>query len=256
MGVATVEILRDRDTPLVRKSGAALTECRFYDSTAPRLRARGVEMPRAHRVDVANRLLVLEFVPYPLAPTDYDCPDVLRQLARIHASEIPLDGVPLFSNTWTDAETVLAADCLQLSSRDRHTLKRLQTFQGTIFEPRTLLSGDANIGNWGRRQDGTVVLFDWERFSTGSPGIDLAALIPGLLPWAAVGDLARRYLACCDSTSVDPVELARQTIIAQVWLTIEVTNLLVRRRHPHLSAFLGKYRARFPGWLNKMTRHV
>ncbi len=256
MGMATVEILRDGDTPLVRKSGAALTECRFYESIAPCLRGQGVETPRVHRVDTASRLLELEFVPHPLARSDYDCPDVLRHLARIHASTIPLDDLPVFHNTWTETESESAADCLQLSSRDRHTLRRLQACQGEIFEPRTPISGDANIGNWGRREDGTVVLFDWERFSTGSPGIDLAALIPGLLPWDAVEDLARRYLAFCDSTSEGPVELARQTVIAQVWLTVEVTNLLVRTRHPHTPAFVSEYRARFPGWLNAMTNHV
>ena len=43
-----------------------------------------------------------------------------------------------------------------------------------------MISGDPNPTNWSVREDGTVVLFDWERVGYGTPALDLAITVPGL----------------------------------------------------------------------------
>jgi len=56
-----------------------------------------------------------------------------------------------------------------------------------------LVSGDSNAGNWGKRESGDLVLFDWERFDKGSPAIDLAPLIKGMGTKQMFMALSERY---------------------------------------------------------------
>lgn len=78
---------------------------------------------------------------------------------------------------WSTCATEAALMSLNLPQVTQDSLLRIQQLSGTLFDHRTLISGDANEGNWGRRDNGELVLFDWERFGYGSPAIDLAPLV-------------------------------------------------------------------------------
>ncbi|WP_390909508.1 phosphotransferase family protein [Pantoea ananatis] len=52
---------------------------------------------------------------------------------------------------------------------------------------------NTNAGNWGKRENGELVLFDWERFGPGSPATDLAPLVKGMGREEDYRAIARRY---------------------------------------------------------------
>ena len=78
---------------------------------------------------------------------------------------------------WSLDDTTSALSSLQLPQVTQDSLKYIQSQSDALFNHDTLISGDSNEGNWGRRDNGQIVLFDWERFGFGSPAIDLAPLV-------------------------------------------------------------------------------
>jgi hypothetical protein len=71
------------------------------------------------------------------------------------------------------------------------------------------------------RTDGTLVLFDWDRFGAGTPAIDLAITIPNLGDTVAYRRVAARYLEEQDVTAPSAEEkLAHNIAIAKVWSVV------------------------------------
>ena len=99
------------------------------------------------------------------------------------------------------------------------TLETIRAATLFLFEPRCLISGDPNPANWGLRDDGTLVLYDWERCTLGSPDIDLAITVPGLGSWAAFERVAAVYSDTVPQS--DPRQLAVDIARAKVWSVIE-----------------------------------
>ncbi|MDQ0220379.1 hypothetical protein ELQ35_19985 [Peribacillus cavernae] len=58
-------------------------------------------------------------------------------------------------------------------------LSFLQEQAKVLFRPLCCISGDPNPTNWGVRNNGDLVLFDFERIGYGNPAIDLAITMPG-----------------------------------------------------------------------------
>ncbi len=123
-----------------------------------------------------------------------------------------------------------------------------------LFEKPCLISGDSNAGNWGRRENGERVLFDWERFGRASPAIDLAPLIKGMGTPQAFVQMAGRYRRFSSQYPVD--ELARDIAIAKAWIVTEVVTLLHERQKASLPLYLNWYRENLPDWLDKTVRLV
>ena len=92
------------------------------------------------------------------------------------------------------------------------------------------------------------MLFDWERFSTGSPAIDLAPLIKGMGTTHAFQALAGRYCRIADHAT--PRELGREIAIAKAWIVTEVVTLLAERQKTDLQRYLAWYRQHLPDWLD------
>ncbi len=109
------------------------------------------------------------------------------------------------------------------------------------------MSGDSNAGNWGRRENGDVVLFDWERFGKGSPAIDLAPLIKGMGTKQAMLSLAERYGQIARHSN--PPALAREIAIAKAWIVTEVIVLLDERQKAEFPLYRDWYRAHLPDGL-------
>ncbi len=91
-----------------------------------------------------------------------------------------------------------------------------------------MISGDSNAGNWGQRENGELVLFDWERFSTGHVAIDLAPLIEGMGTFDDYLKVAGRYIKCAEKG--ETTELALDIGLAKAWIVVEVVNILVSRK--------------------------
>lgn len=71
----------------------------------------------------------------------------------------------------------------------------------------------------GQRDDGTLVLFDWERCTRGSPAIDLAIAVPGLGSRAAFERVAAVY--CGIAPGIDSRQLGFAIARSKVWSVIE-----------------------------------
>ena len=110
--------------------------------------------------------------------------DLLEALFKFH-SETWGKGMPLrnhYCPAWKDELTYLVLELMpdKISNQLEPLLLEIQRESQQIFKPYCWLNGDTNPTNWGIRKDGTIVLFDWERISCGSPAIVLAISMPGL----------------------------------------------------------------------------
>lgn len=96
-----------------------------------------------------------------------------------------------------------------------------------LFKPYCWINADTNPTNWGVRKDGSVVLFDWERISCGSPAVDLSIIMPGLgTPDNSLElSIAKKYLKMWSNEGLDfpfsERKLLQQIKLAKIWSVVE-----------------------------------
>lgn len=106
-------------------------------------------------------------------------------------------------------------------------IEQLRLKSETIFSPVCYISGDPNPTNWGIRNNGELVLFDWERIGYASPAIDLAITIPslGTLDKSLEFNIASTYISFWKDVSIDfpysVSELTEQIVIAKMWSALD-----------------------------------
>lgn len=213
-------------TRLVIKATSQASEERFYQIVAPCLEPAVPVLEWSHS-EAALHWLVLEYIPHPLPRERWLAdPAALAILYRLHHADLPPVSAALFQPAWSDAMTEHAL--AYLSSADqlnlRSQLQALQHQAQPLFHPHCWISGDPNPRNWGIRSNGTVVLYDWERFGRGTPALDLAITIPGLGDWSAFALVAKHYLAIADDPPTHApaiLQLTRDIALAKVWNAIE-----------------------------------
>ncbi|TFH89220.1 phosphotransferase family protein [Vibrio ouci] len=243
MGAARVSIETVGGINCVRKEGASEVEMHFYQSAAPNL--VGVNTPELLKVDGSH--LYIEYIPNRISLMDLRAKsDLFSQLAALHCSEY----TPTFAvkkHEWTAFATEEAFKVLNLSGAVESSIKRIQSLSAGIFECKDLISGDTNEGNWGTRDNGDLVLFDWERFGQGSPAIDLAPLVSGLGSIAEYREIVTQYVK--HNSAFSETELLKDLIIAKCRIVIEVVNILTSRDNPEQEKYINWYRANISKWL-------
>lgn len=152
------------------------------------------------------------------------------------------------NHAWSEYALEYSLRLLALPDKNARQLRRFRQCSDVLFGYQSLISGDSNAGNWGRRANGAVVLFDWERFGRGSPAIDLAPLIKGMGTKQAFIDLAERY--CQLSGQQNFKALAREIAIAKAWIVTEVITLLYERKKSIFPLYLNWYKEHLPDWLD------
>jgi aminoglycoside phosphotransferase (APT) family kinase protein len=208
-----------------------------------------------------RRWLVLEDVPQPLPRDRWGAdPEVLGVLARLHESEaLPgLRARDAYRPAWTARTTASALAALPADEAAGlgPVIEALRDASVHLFAPWCSLSGDANPGNWGLRADGTLVLFDWERYCRGTPALDLAAALPGLGTPEEHHLLARRYLEA-GGTASEPRDggeaLARDIGRAKAWTAVELLAGVGEEvvEDGSVAAWL---RGEFPAWVRTLAR--
>jgi aminoglycoside phosphotransferase (APT) family kinase protein len=225
---------------MIVKASAGSRESRFYHVAASALRDIGVRMPRMEfSAHVGDRSwLVLEDVPHPL-PRDHWVADaeMLALLSRLHRSTFgrPLELPGMYAPEWTDGMTDAALSCFtdEVAGSLVPALAAVQRESRRLFEPWCSISGDPNPTNWGVCEDGSLVLYDWERFGAGAPALDLAITIPGLGYSAAYAAVATLYLQQWRRAETVPVPelfatLPRDIGIAKAWSVVEFLSLHAR----------------------------
>jgi aminoglycoside phosphotransferase (APT) family kinase protein len=208
---------------VVVKGPADPRELAFYTEVAPVL--EGVPVPHllgAYRVD-GSHWLVLEYLPHVLPRSEWAGNTAAYDvLAQLHATaSAAFDRLPEpFQPRWTDdmTEQVSAAIDMDLSTWQDETREWLSGD--------TPISGDANPRNWATRDDGTLVLLDWERAGRGGPAVDVATTVPGLptraetqAASAAYQDARQRHGAPFDAG-----DFARGIRLAKLWTAVELLH--------------------------------
>ncbi|AJZ89102.1 hypothetical protein BBAD15_g1171 [Beauveria bassiana D1-5] len=252
MGNAIVRECGFQGKPAIEKQNASEVELYFYQYHAPAFRARGLGIPNVYSLNRQERRLIIEFIPqYLTLETLHAASELCERLAIIHHSPPKPSGV-FRRHSWSAEQTDLALSMLQLPTDQEAIVLNFQTCSDELFEPQQWVSGDTNVGNWGRRAKGELVLFDWERFGYGSPAIDLAPLIKGMGDPADINQMVERYRQAAPQW-LAPV-LVRHVVVAKAWLITEVLSIL-HHRHPQiLPKYLNWYRATLPGWLPMAQR--
>jgi hypothetical protein len=234
----------------VVKASPSGVEAAFYGSVAPVVFGPGGAVPGfvaawgPVRGSGATTWIVLESIPHPLPRSRWQAdPGVIAVLERLHAAAPEPLEIELFVPSWSEErnERVLAFLPAEVRHRVGPALARMRREAEPLFEPEGWISGDPNPRNWGLRDDGSLVLFDWERFGLGAPELDLAITLPGLGEREAFARLGR---AC----GRDP----RRIAVAKAWSVAEFLDLAATGRLGDTRAVPTLVRA-LPDWLDSLA---
>ncbi|MFN8530952.1 MAG: phosphotransferase [Anaerolineae bacterium] len=229
---------------VMRWEGEFSAEAAFYQRAAPHVRAARVPIPDCYRIiDEAPEVwLVLENMPELLPRSRWTAPDDerLEALARLHT--IPLTAIPrwkpIYQPGWSAEMTDQALSHFGPAARSELApqLETVRLACQPTFIPESWISADPNPRNWGIRESGDLALFDWERFTSASPAIDVAIQIGGmgdrsLFRQHADADCrVRERLGIPYPISAD--QLSHAVMLAKVWSVIEYLSSFVRSGAP------------------------
>lgn len=248
MGVASVALLvDDAGYQFIEKYPVGEVEYHFYQQTARELTHAGVAIPKLLSADPDLRRLRLEYIPREVNQDDVSGDEILATLNCLHRYTASPQWL-YHNHAWSEYALEHSLRLLALPDKNARQLRRFRQCSDVLFGYQSLISGDSNAGNWGRRANGDVVLFDWERFGRGSPAIDLAPLIKGMGTKQAFIDLAERY--CQLSGQQNIKALAREIAIAKAWIVTEVITLLYERKKSIFPLYLNWYKEHLPDWLD------
>lgn len=252
MGTARVALsTSDCGQIIIEKWPVSDVEWAFYHNVATALYQAEVATPALLSADATLRQLTMEYIPHKVEQVNVANDDAIAMLVRLH--RYPANPEWLYqTHTWTEKALENALVLLALPEKSAQQLSRFQQCSNALFGDQSLISGDSNAGNWGRRENGDVVLFDWERFGKGSPAIDLAPLIKGMGTKQTFIDLSERY--CHLSFHKNSKALAREIAIAKAWIVTEVIVLLHLRQKAAFPIYLNWYRENLPDWLDSVEK--
>ncbi|WBM68752.1 phosphotransferase [Buttiauxella sp. WJP83] len=252
MGIATVALNIDYEGHrVIDKFPVGDVEFAFYQHTADELNQEGIATPQLIFADPNLRKLRLEYIPNPVDQSAVAGDDVLAILGRLHRYPANFEW-RYHHHSWAESALEKSLILLALPNKTAQLLRRFQCCSHVLFYNQCLVSGDSNAGNWGKRDNGDLVLFDWERFGTGSPAIDLAPLTKGMGSKETFIDLAERY--CRISSHYKLNDLAREIAITKAWIVTEVITLLDERQKAAFPIYLNWYRENLPDWLDNTVK--
>lgn len=236
-------------TSAIVKSSPLQRERNFYENHADDIRRLGIGVPNlcwSGADDSGRHWIVIEDIPNSFPEKRWLCdPEQIETLFRLH------------SGTWGDKRLALSAEAYNPGWVDEMTSQACQWFDdGTerinvvnqvtvlqqeaqsqlLFWPLCCLSADPNPTNWRVREEGELVLIDWERFSHGHPAIDLASTMPGLGSRTMEGKIAELYRTCWERNEGSlPAELHNlERLIRQAKLWSVVEFMANARQNPEL----------------------
>ncbi|SFT67777.1 Phosphotransferase enzyme family protein [Kosakonia arachidis] len=247
MGTAKVALnVSDCGHTVIEKCPVGEVEFSFYQYAATEINQAGIATPMLLSADAALRKLRMEYIPHKVEQNDVACDDAIVMLGRLH--KCPANSKWRYhTHLWSELALEKSLKLLALPDKSARQLRLFHKCSDALFGEQNLVSGDSNAGNWGRRENGDLVLFDWERFGKGSPAIDLAPLIKGMGTKQTFNEVAERY--CQLSSHHDFNGLAREIAIAKAWIVTEVIVLLDERQKAAFPLYLNWYREHLPDWL-------
>lgn len=234
---------------VVVKSSQSPRERIFYEVYAQELRENGIHIADVYWSGVdslQNNWIVLEDVPDMFPQEQWqNNPRQLQILFNLHAhrfSSKPIGNEEIwYRPTWDEGLTELALTWFEGTSQSDEVKKLLLNAHAqcqVLFVPNCWLSGDPNPTNWRVRNDGELVMIDWERFCQGSPAIDLAITMPGLGTQDLSLELtiARNYRhigsKMNENSLPSEAELAFHIQLGKLWTAVEfLANAILKDVH-------------------------
>jgi hypothetical protein len=226
--------LRFSNTSVILKQMTEPQEYQFYTECTQFMKQLNKHIPILYWSYKQEKAywIVLEDVPSPLPKERWFADShLLEVLFHFHlemwGKSLPLRNhyIPKWNDKLTCSVLELVSD--KISNLLEPLLFEIQEQSQRLFKPYCWINGDTNPTNWGIRKDGTIVLFDWERISCGSPAIDLAITIPGL----GTSDnsiellIVNRYFSMWSKLSKDfPLteqKLLQEIKLAKLWSIVE-----------------------------------
>ena len=252
MGSAKVTLFVDETNhQVIEKFPVSDVEYNFYQYASRDLAQADIFTPKLLLAEPSLRKLRLEYIPHQVDQDAVGRDEVLSILSRLH-SHRPDPSWVYHNHTWSETAFEKSLMLLALPDRAAKQLRYFQQESNALFRGQCLISGDSNAGNWGKRDNGDLVLFDWERFSMGSPAIDLAPLIKGMGSKQKFIEFAERYNGI--SRQYNPGDLAIEIAIAKAWIVTEVVVLLNERQKSDFQFYLNWYRQNLPAWLDNTVK--
>ena len=206
----------------------------FYNQCSSLLKKFRKNVPSLYRSykDENKYLIVIEDITYAFPKERWQADEqILGALFLFHTEtwgkSLPIEN--LYTPKWDRrlTESVLALFSDKIGSHLQPLLIKAQTEAQQLFKPYCWINADPNPTNWGVRKDGSVVLFDWERITCGSPAIDLSITMPGLgTPDNSLElSIAKKYLKMSLTAGLDfpfsEGKLLQQIKLAKVWSVVE-----------------------------------
>jgi hypothetical protein len=170
-------------------------------------------------------------------------------LHRLHDLLADADLLDPFVSDWPAGLTARALTAFHpaLAAEAAPRLDEVREQALPLFTRHCVISGDPNPTNWGIRDNGDLVLFDWGRIGRGAPAIDLAITVPGLGDRAAYFKVAAVYLG--DADAGDAAALARDIAAAKAWTLVHYLAEAVAGHIPNAAAAIERLESAVPAWL-------
>ena len=148
--------------------------------------------------------LLLEYVPHtlPRERWNYD-QQALSILKTIHEAPVPLSDFDWADTDWHQGEIDYCTASLPPEAIEKIVLIH-QRYESIRNAHRVLCSGDPNQPNWRVRENGQLVLLDWQTVTIANRALDLAGWIATLENWDSIAKIAATYL---DTAPSDPIAL-------------------------------------------------
>lgn len=199
--------------------------------------------PRLIQADADS--IVIEYIPHSVTLEELThSSQVFSQIAAIHQLQLvrtgrlnSIAGVIMLCVQRFNSYLSALKNRTCLKSCSPKVISFLITQRSCLVTP-TMVTGRREMGNW---------YCLTERFSKGSPAINLVPLIKGLGDEEAMLRIVDSYMNV--HKAMPREELFRHVIIAKAWIVVEVTNLLYERQKPQLQKYLDWFNANLPRWI-------
>ncbi|WP_026476318.1 aminoglycoside phosphotransferase family protein [Alkaliphilus transvaalensis] len=226
--------LKFSNNSIILKEMAEPQEYLFYTESTKFLKNTIPHIPKLlwHYEEGETYYILIEDIPTPLPPKSRQGdPAVVEVLYKLHSETWRKEEV--FKGCYRPKWDISFNEALLSQYKEKDAVKlepillEAQRQSQELFLPHCWINGDTNPTNWGVREDGTVVLFDWERISCASPAIDLAITIPGLgTPNDSLETLiTKRYLSKWRDSYIEfplqELKLLKQIKLAKIWSAVE-----------------------------------
>lgn len=193
---------------VVLKIQKDMYEYDFFTVLRPRYLSQKTWLPQVYDYGCYKgwNWLLMEFVPQALPKERFNKDkQALKILKELHSVDIDLAVTSSESTLWLSEQLSVASRYLTPHAM-RH-VERWQTQCNMLLNSAStehkLCAYDSNPFNWLIRNNGDLVLIDWQLVSTAPPALDIAGWISTMVDFETITDISKMYLATESREHID-----------------------------------------------------